>query len=90
MTQQFVHKRNTEIKYINGVIKNASVQTGCDDDFTIFLSNNKVARVYFSNAYKADVLCFHFGSKSFICTKAMWNILKSNFSKIDFLLSKND
>lgn len=63
------------------------VQTGNDGDLIIYLANNKVAKVYYSNVYKERVLGLNFGtSKSFIMTQLMWKIFKNHIHEIDELL----
>lgn len=67
--------------------KNIGVQTGQEGALTIYMSQNKIARVYYSHAYKDNVLSFNFGtSKSFIITSLMWKILKNHITDIDELL----
>ena len=87
MSQKMIYNRNYQQKFLNGEIKNASCQTGDDKMFLIYLANNKTAKIYYSTTYKETVLCFTFGSKSFIITKSMWNIFKKHFSVIESLIN---
>ena len=69
--------------------RSISTQTGDEEDFLVYLSNNKTARIYFSSAYKDKVLSFNFGtSKSFIITKLMWRIFRNYINEIDSCMYK--
>ena len=70
------------------VKRNVAVQTGNNNEFIIFLTNKKTARVYFSPCYKETVLSFNFGtSKSFIISKSMWHIFRRHIKEIDNCLN---
>jgi len=67
-------------------MKNVSTQTGNSSEFCIYLSNNKRARFYRSEAYKDDVLAFNINNaKSFIITRSMWKLLRLYLPQIDHL-----
>jgi hypothetical protein len=70
---------------------NMSTQTGDDEDFfRIHLDGKKTARIYYSTAYKDNVLSLNFGSsKSFIFTKPMWRLFRNYINTIDNYM-KND
>ena len=66
------------------VKRKVAVQTGDNNEFMIYLTNKKTARVYFSTCYKDTVLSINFGtSKSFIISKSMWRIFRRHFKEID-------
>ena len=67
---------------IDKLKKSASTQT--EFDFTFFLSNYKIVRIYFSKSYKDYVVSFNLGnSKKFIVTKSMWKILRIYYPLIN-------
>ena len=75
-------------KYNNKI--NNSTQTGEDDHFKIHLDKKKTARIYYSLAYKDNVLSFNFGtSKNFIFTKPMWKLFRNYIKTIDTYMNND-
>lgn len=74
-----------ELNRINSLkTKNVGTQTGQNSEFCVALSQNKIARLYYSEAYKDVVLSFNINNaKSFIITRSMWKILRNHLFKID-------
>jgi hypothetical protein len=71
----------------NLLIKSKYTQTGDDDKLFIHLENKKTARIYYSTAYKENVLSLNFGSsKSFLFTKSMWKVFRNYTKSIDSIL----
>ena len=59
-------------------------QTCNNNEFFVSLSENKYARLYYSESYKDTVLSFNINrSKSFIITKLMWMKLRPHILAID-------
>lgn len=66
-----------------------STQTCNNNEFFVSLSENKYARLYYSESYKDIVLSFNINrSKSFIITKSMWVKLRPHILAIDTQLSQ--
>lgn len=69
--------------------KDAITQTGDNSEFFVSLSENKYAKLYYSESYKELVLSFNINrSKSFIITKSMWKKLRPHILLIDSQLSQ--
>ena len=69
-----------------------STQTSIPNNDLLFiqLDKNKTARLYFSSAYKNNVLCLNCGnSKNFIFTRCMWNDFKKEFDNINNLFNND-
>jgi hypothetical protein len=55
-----------------------------DGEFCVYMSHNKLFRVYFSKSYKQYVLSFDFGNfKKYIMTQSMWIIFRKHIQNID-------
>jgi hypothetical protein len=66
-------------------------QTSDSPDFCVILTNNKMARFYYSKSYRDYVLAFNINSsKSFIITRQMWKILRPHLRYIDHELFFNN
>lgn len=75
-----------------GSKKSISTQTGEQEleEFQLSLSENKRARLYYSESYKDFVLSFNYTNcKKFIVTKPMWKVLRPYLNKIDSILSSD-
>ena len=66
-----------------------STQTVDDEDseFCVYISKNKLFRVYFSKSYKQFVLSFDFGNfKKYIITQSMWIIFRTHIHHINKII----
>ena len=71
-------------------IKTVATQTGINDEFCIYLTNNKTIRVFYSKSYKQYVISFNFGNcVKYIITQDMWFIFKNHFDKIETIFKNN-
>ena len=69
--------------------KDIACQTGDFVEFSVFLSNSKSVRLYFSKCYKDYVLCIKINkSKKIIITRQMWKIFRKFINQIDNELNK--
>ncbi len=82
LTKYYEFKQNTS--------SSIGTQTGDQDLLFIHLDKKKTARVYYSLAYKSNVLSFNFGSsKSFIFTKPMWKSFRNYINTVDKILNND-
>jgi len=85
MAQQQLDKIGFKIKNKHSDV---TTQTGDIYGFVIYLTGNKIARVYYSEAYKDYVLSFNYGTcKKFIVTRAMWKIIMNNMQQLNNVFS---
>ena len=69
-----------ELKKVSHFSKSTQTNEYEDGEFCIFMSKNKLFRVYFSKSYKQYVLSFDFGNfKKYIITQSMWMIFEIIF-----------
>jgi hypothetical protein len=73
-----------DIKKVSYSNKSTQTIENEDGEFCVYMTNNKLFRIYYSKSYKQYVLSFDFGNfKKYIITQSMWIIFRNYIQNID-------